>query len=138
MRELHGYHGEHRRHAHDAAADVPATRAHDGPKHAAHDSHKLRMLLEPEARRAEHLKYRQKVEGAEAEYSAKHAKPRRDQGRVAEQLKPDETAAEREDAQNEARAALAEVDNRTLPKSAQGRDVAAKQKRERYPASPGQ
>jgi hypothetical protein len=38
-------------------------------------------------------------------------------------------AAQRKDAQSEAKAALAEVDNRTLPKSAQGRDIAAKQKR---------
>src|ERR1700761_1297773 len=93
MRELHGYHGEHRRHAHDAtpATDTPVTRAHDGPKHAAHDSLKQRMLLDPEARKAEHLKYRQKVEAAEAEYAARHAKPKPgDQARAPEQLKPQE------------------------------------------------
>src|SRR6201996_9565889 len=91
MRELHGYHGEHRRHAHDAATDAPVTRAHDGPKHAAHDSLKQRMLLDPEARKAEHLKYRQKVEAAEAEYAARHAKPKPgDQARAPEQLKPQE------------------------------------------------
>lgn len=42
MRELHGYHGEHRRHAHDAAAATDTSgkhardRAHDAPKHEAH------------------------------------------------------------------------------------------------------
>jgi hypothetical protein len=91
MRELHGYHGEHRRNAHDAATDAPVTRAHDGPKHAAHDSLRQRMLLDPEARKAEHLKYRQKVEAAEAEYAARHAKPKPgDQARAPEQLKPQE------------------------------------------------
>src|ERR1700761_1780292 len=97
MRELHGYHGEHRRHAHDAtpATDTPVTRAHDGPKHAAHDSLKQRMLLDPEARKAEHLKYRQKVETAEAEYAARHAKPKPgDQARAPEQLKPQEEKPE--------------------------------------------
>jgi hypothetical protein len=91
MRELHGYHGEHRRHAHDAATDAPATRAHDGPKHASHDSPKLRMLLDPEARKTERLKYQQKVEAAESEYAGKHAKPKlADQGRAPEQFKSQE------------------------------------------------
>jgi hypothetical protein len=97
MRELHGYHGEHRRHAHDAtpATDTPVTRAHDGPKHAARDSLKQRMLLDPEARKAEHLKYRQQVEAAEAEYAARHAKPKPgDQARAPEQLKPQEPKPE--------------------------------------------
>ena len=78
MRELHGYHGEHRRHARDAhaPADNPATRAHDGPKHAAHDSLKLRMLLDPEARKAARLEYQQKVEAAEDEYAASCVKPK--------------------------------------------------------------
>lgn len=135
MRELHGYHGEHRRHAHDATAPADThgkharDRAHETPKHASHDSPKFKILWDPAARKAEHLKYQQKVEAAEAEYAAKHAKPKPgDQPRSPEQVRPNETAAERKDVQNEAKAALAEVDNRTLPKPAQVEDVAAKQK----------
>jgi hypothetical protein len=91
MRELHGWHSDHGRHARDAhtPADHPATRAHDSPKHAAHDAPKLRILLDPEFRKAERLKYQQKVEAAEAEYAARHAKPKaNDQARTPEQLKP--------------------------------------------------
>jgi len=46
MRE-HGYCGEHCRHAHDAhaPADNPITHAHDGPKHAAHDSLRFALLV---------------------------------------------------------------------------------------------
>ncbi len=133
MRELHGYHGEHRRHAHNAATDAPATRAHDGPKHASHDSPKLRMLLDPEARKTERLKYQQKVEAAESEYAGKHAKPKpADRSRAPEQLKPQEPKprdAPPETRELETKAALAEVDDRTLPKSGQVKDVAASQKR---------
>ncbi len=77
MRELHGYHGEHRRHARDAPApaDNPATRAHDGSRHAAQDAIKLRMLLDPEARKAARLNYQRKAEAAEADYAVRHAWP---------------------------------------------------------------
>lgn len=45
-------------------------------------------------RKAEHLKYQQKVEAAEAEYAAKHAKPKPgDQARTLEQRKPEAAAA---------------------------------------------
>jgi hypothetical protein len=137
MRELHGWHerGDHGRHARDAhaPADGRAARVHDGPRHAADSSLKLRMLLDPEARKAARLDYQKKVEAAEAEYAARHARPKPsdrggDQRRGTEQLRPQETAAERKDAQSEAKAALAEVDNRTLPKSTQVPDVAARQK----------
>lgn len=139
MRELHAwhgehrYHGEHRRQVHDAAAatDAPGKhgRGHDATNHEARDALKLKMLLDPEARKAERLKYQQKVEAAEAEYTARHAKPKDGgQARAPEQLKPQEMAAERKDAQSEAKAALTEVDNRTLPKTTQVKDVAARQK----------
>lgn len=101
MRELHGYHGEHRRHAHDATAPADThgkhapDRAHETPKHASHDSPKFKILRDPEARKAEHLKYQQKVEAAEAEYAAKHAKPKPgDQPRTPEQRKPQEQKPE--------------------------------------------
>lgn len=77
MRELHGWHerGDHGRHARDAhaPADRHAARAQDGPRHATHDSPKLRMLLDPAARIAEQLRYRETVEG----YSPKHAADQR-------------------------------------------------------------
>jgi hypothetical protein len=80
MRELHGWHerGDHGRHARDAHASVDghAARAHDGPRHAPHDSLKLRMLLDPEARKAALLDYRKKVGAAEVEYAARHPKPK--------------------------------------------------------------
>ena len=143
MRELHGYHGEHRRHAHDAAAPTDAhgkharDRAHDAPNHMSHDSPKFKILLDPEARKAEHLKYQQKVEAAEAEYAARHAKPKPgDQTRAPEQRKPQEAkqehafpeTRERSSTDRETKAALAEVDERTarLPDQA-----AKKQKPER-------
>jgi hypothetical protein len=128
MRELHGYHGEHRRHAHDAAADTPVTRAHDGPKHAAHDSLKQRMLLDPEARKAEHLKYRQKVEAAEAEYAARHAKPKTgDQSRAPEQLRPQEEKPEHASPETRDKPA-AGIAGRRLEESNQTGDVAAREK----------
>jgi hypothetical protein len=77
MRDLHGSdgHGEHRRRARDAAAGTHAGHACDGPKHAANDVLKLRMLLDPEARKKAHLDY-QKTAAAEAPagYTARHAK----------------------------------------------------------------
>jgi hypothetical protein len=75
MRELHGYHGEHRRHAHDATADAPATHAHDGPKHAAQDALKLKMVTDPAARVAEHLRHRKVVEAYEAKHATGQLKP---------------------------------------------------------------
>src|SRR5580693_5716839 len=80
MRELHGRHEADRhphRHARDAAAaaDAPAARAHDAPKHAAHDSLKLKMLLDPEARKAEFLKYQKAVRAYEARHAAGQGKP---------------------------------------------------------------
>jgi hypothetical protein len=86
MRELRGWHGDHGRHAGDAAqardtaADARVSRAHDAPKHEAHDSLKTKML-DPEARKAEHLRYQKVVQ----EYEAKHA---------AGQLKPQEAKPE--------------------------------------------
>jgi hypothetical protein len=83
MREVRGYHGEHRRHARDAhtPADNPATRPHDAPKQAAHDSLKLKML-DPAARVAEQLRYRKVVDES---YKPNHA---------AEQLRPQEAKPE--------------------------------------------
>jgi hypothetical protein len=100
MRELHGWHGDRHRHAQDAAVDVHA-------KHAA-DSPRLRVLWDPEVRKAEFFKYQKRV----LEYEAKHA---------AGQLKPQEEKPEhtppeiREcpSADRETKAALAEVDERT-------------------------
>ena len=101
MRELHGYHGEHRRHAHDATAPADThgkharDRAQDAPKHAPHDSPKFKILPNAESRKAEYFKYQQKVDAAEAEYAAKHAKPKPgDQPRTPEQRKPQEPKPE--------------------------------------------
>jgi hypothetical protein len=113
MRELHGRHEADRhphRHAHDAfaATDAPAARPHDGPKHAAHDSLKLKMLLDPEARKAEFLKYQKAVRAYEARHAAGQGKP--------QEAKPDHIPPEtREHAakDRETRAALAEVDARS-------------------------
>lgn len=120
MRELHGYHGEHRRHAHDAAAATDTSgkhardRAHDAPKHEAPDSLKLKMVPDPEARKAEHLRYRKTVEA----YEAKHA---------AGQLKPQE--AKPKAAPPEARDKPASrIASRDLPES---KEAAWKRKRER-------
>jgi len=100
MRELRDWHGDHHRHARDAAADAPA-------KHAA-DSPQLRVLRDPEVRKAEFFKYQKTVQ----EYEAKHA---------AGQLKPQEAkpenappeTRERPSTDRETKAALAEVDERT-------------------------
>jgi hypothetical protein len=80
MRELHAAwheHGGRHRRGHDAIgpADIRLARVHDSPTPEARDSPKLKMLLDPEARKAERLKYQQKVEATEAAYTAKHAKP---------------------------------------------------------------
>jgi hypothetical protein len=122
MHELHGYHGEHRRHAHDATAATDASGKH--ARDRTHDVPKFKVLLDPEARKAEHLRYRKAVDAA---YEPKHA---------ADQLKPQEEkpehappeTCERPNADRETRAALAEVDERTarLPDQA-----AKKQKPER-------
>lgn len=90
----------------DGYADGRAVRAHDGSRHAARDSLKLRMLLDPEARKAARLDYQKKVDAAQAEYTARHARPKPDsrggdQRRGAEQLKTQETAAECKDAHSE-------------------------------------
>jgi len=108
MRELHAWHGDRHRPAPDAPADVH-------PRHAS-DSPRFRVLLDPEVRRAEWAKQEKSVR----EYEPKHA---------AGQPKPQETAAELRETGSEAKAALAAVDNRTLPKSSQVKDVAASQKR---------
>jgi hypothetical protein len=63
MRELHALHGDRRHHAPDAEADIPATCAHDSPRHDA--------LSYPAARVAEHLEYRKLVE-AQVKYAAEH------------------------------------------------------------------
>lgn len=130
MRELHGWHGDHGRHARDghAAADHPVTRAHDGPKHAAHDSPKLRMLLDPDARKAERLKYQQKVEAAEADYVARHAKPTPgDQARLPEQRKPQEPKPEHAPPETRDKPVTG-IAKRRLEESAQAPDVAAREK----------
>lgn len=78
MRELHGRHEAERdppRHAHNAVADTPGKHTHDSPKHAARDSPKLKMLLDPEARKAEHLRHRKTVEAYEAKHAAGQPKP---------------------------------------------------------------
>ena len=62
----------------DGYADGRAVRAHDGSRHAARDSLKLRMLLDPEARKAARLDYQKKVDAAQAEYTARHARPKPD------------------------------------------------------------
>jgi hypothetical protein len=117
MRELHGWHEAKRdphRHAHDAVADAPGKHARDSPKHAAHDSLKFKMLLNPEARKAEHLRHRKAVQ----EYEAKHA---------AGQLKPQE--AKRETTPPESRDKPASrIASRDLPES---KEVTRKQKPER-------
>lgn len=115
MRELHGDHGEHRRHARDAAGDAHATRAHDGPKHAAHDSLKLRILLDPDFRKSERLKYQQKVD---AEYTAQHSRPKdRDQ-----EPKPERAPPETRDKP------ASGIAKRRLEESNQAPDVAAREK----------
>jgi hypothetical protein len=65
MRELHAWHGD-RRHGPDAAVDAPAAHAHDAPR--------LTVLRDPEARKAESLKYQKKVEAADARYAAEQLK----------------------------------------------------------------
>jgi hypothetical protein len=121
MRELHAaWHengGRHRR-GHDAIApaDIRLARAQDSPQPEARDSLKLTMLLDPEARKAERLKYQQKVEAAEAAYAARHARPGTGDQRQAapeqprpQQAKPDHAPAEPRDKP------VSRIDERTKP-----------------------
>lgn len=68
MRELDDGYSDRPHHARDAGADAHTRvrQVHDGPKHAVQHDLKLKMLLDPEARRAAHLAARQKAETAEA------------------------------------------------------------------------
>ena len=69
MRELRGWHGDLGRHAGDAAwargssTDSHAKHAADSPKHAANDALKLKILTNPEARKAEFFRYQKIVQG---------------------------------------------------------------------------
>jgi hypothetical protein len=105
MRELHGWHGD-RRHAPDAAADAPVTRAHDAPKYE--------VLRDPEVRKAEFFKYQKIVEAAEAKYAAEQLKPKESQP---EHERPE--IRERSTEDRETKAALAEVDDRSTGLPAQ-------------------
>ena len=71
MRELHDWHGDRHRHARDAAADAPGKHARD----QAHGPRKFEILSDPEARKAEHLKYRKTVEAYEPKHAAGQLKP---------------------------------------------------------------
>jgi hypothetical protein len=114
LRDWHG-HGEHRhRHARDATADAPGKHARDAPKHAAHDGLKLKMLLDPEFRKAEHLRYRKTVEA----YEPKHA---------AGKLKPQEPNPEHAPPETRDKPA-SRIASRDLPES---KEAAWKRKRER-------
>ena len=81
MRELHDWYGDRHRHARDAATD-----AH--PKHAA-DSPQLRVLRDPEARKAEFFKYQKTVQEYEAKHAAAQPKP--------QEAKPEYTPPETRD-----------------------------------------
>jgi hypothetical protein len=126
MRELHGWHEADRdrqRHAHDAAADAPGKHARDAPQHAAHDSPKFKVLLDPAVRVAESLRSQKAVQEYEAKHAAGQTKP--------QEAKPEHAPPEtREHAakDRETRAALAEVDERTTRLPAQ---AAKKEKPER-------
>lgn len=127
MRELHAAwheHGGRHRRGHDAivSADSYLARVQDPPRHEAHDSLKLRMLLDPEARKAERLKYQQKVEATESAYAAKHAKPGSgDQRPAAEQPRSQE--AKPEHAPLETRdGPVSRIDERTKPLDGQHED----------------
>ena len=144
MRELHGYHGEHRRdqhgehsrHARDAAHVRDVAHPRDGtsdarPKNAfesltpeAREALKLKMLTDPEARKAARLRQGKLVQEA---YNPKHAAEQLNPQKPKPELVPRETR-ERRTADRETKAALAEVDERTarLPDQA-----AKKQKPER-------
>ena len=81
VREIDGYHGEHRRHARDAHAspDAPAGRPSDarrGPSGmTAYDLLKLSTALGPEGQKKHRDDYQQRVSAAYADYAARHAKP---------------------------------------------------------------
>jgi hypothetical protein len=67
VRELDDGHSDRPRHARHAGADAHTRvrgHAHDGPKHAVQHDLKLKMLLDPEARRAAHLSAQRKVDVA--------------------------------------------------------------------------
>jgi hypothetical protein len=87
MRELHHWRGD-RRHAPDAGADAHA----DAPATRAHDSPKLQILRDPEARKAEFFKYQKKVEAAEARYAEHTPSETRDRpaSQIAERSKAQE------------------------------------------------
>ena len=110
MRELHDWHGDRHRHARDAAADAPGKHARD----QAHGPRKFEILSDPEARKAEHLKYRKTVEA----YEPKHA---------AGQLKPQEANPEHAPPETTDRPATG-IAKRRLEESSQAPDVAAREK----------
>lgn len=128
MRELHAAwheHGGRHRRGHDAIAPVDAhvVRPHDTPKHEDRDSLKLKMLLDPEARKAARVKYEQKVEAVDADYVAKHTKPRAsDQSQTTEQLRPQEAKPEH---------ALPETRDKPVSRIAERRDPLESQREER-------
>ena len=83
MRDLHGYHGEHRRHVPDVRdAHTPVDNSkRDTAKRAAWNALILKMLWGPETRKRESLKAQRNADAAEASYAARHAKPKgQDQG----------------------------------------------------------
>lgn len=146
MRELHGYHGEHRRDQHsehsrhplDAAHARDAAQSRDGtadarPKNAyealtpkAREALKLKMLTDPEARKAARLSQGKLVREA---YNPRHAAEQPNpQGPKPDHVPPETPERQRRTADRETNSALAEVDERTarLPDQA-----AKKQKSER-------
>jgi hypothetical protein len=120
LRDWHG-HGEHRpRHAHDATADTPAKHARDTPKHAAHDGLKLKMLLDPEFRKAEHLRYRKTVDAYEPKHAAGKLKP--------QEAKPEQAPPETRDKPASA------IAKRAIPEDREARRQ-AKPERSRLPSN---
>lgn len=113
MRELHGSHEGRHRHAHDTAVDAPGKHARDHP----HSLRKFEIVSDPAARIAESLRLRKSVQEYDAKHAAGHLRP--------QEAKPEHAPPET----RETKAALAEVNERTLPKSSQVKDVAASQKR---------
>ena len=93
MRELHPWHGEHRRHAPDAAADTSRNRAGDSPKHE--------VRRDPAVRVAKHLEYRKTVEAYEARHAA--AQPRPQEQPRSQEVRPEPQEARPEHAPPESR-----------------------------------
>jgi hypothetical protein len=92
MRELHAWPGDHGRHARDATADAHASHVPDSPR--------FRVLLDPEARKAEHLKYQKTVQEYEAKHAAGQPKPQEakpEQAPLETRDKPASKIAERSD-----------------------------------------